>query len=54
LNIRAVKENVDSNDKTLERILRQHQRQTDSQLDLIKDSVLRLAEMMSDEFSAVR
>jgi uncharacterized phage infection (PIP) family protein YhgE len=54
LNIRAVKENVDTTDKNLEKVLRQQQRQTDGQIELIKDSVMRLAEMMSDELSSVR
>jgi hypothetical protein len=35
-------------------VLRQQQRQTDGQLEVIKESVMRLAEMMSDELSSVR
>jgi hypothetical protein len=49
-----MKETVDTTDKNLENVLRQQQRQTDGQIELIKDSVMRLAEMMSDELSSVR
>lgn len=50
----AMKENVNSTDKAVEKVLRHHQRQTDQQLDVIKESVMKLAEMMTEEFSSVR
>lgn len=54
LNMKAMKDTAAYSDQVLERAFRAHQRQTDSQLEVLKDSVMRLAEMMCEEFSTVR
>ena len=53
-NMKAMKDTAAYSDQVLERAFRAHQRQTDAQLETLKDSVMRLAEMMCEEFSTVR
>ena len=53
-NMKAMKDTAAYSDQVLERAFRAHQRQTDAQLETLKESVMRLAEMMCEEFSTVR
>ncbi len=48
--MKAMKDTAIYSDQVLERAFRSHQRQTDNQLEVLKDSVMRLAEMMCEEF----
>jgi hypothetical protein len=51
--MKAMKENPVP-DRALEKAFRAFSRQTDSQVCLLKDTMLRLSDLMCEEFSSVR
>lgn len=54
LHLKAIKENVTTHDRDLDKAFRKHEREMQHQMDRVKETIVKMAEIMTEEFERVR